>query len=396
MARNPGSALRTRLVGASGPPDSVGDVSLKAHFSRALGAVPGRLHMASHRHHPWPDVTRPAHQQAWEDAAHLLNEKWDRVLGVVLPEAQEHIARRLSLPDPSRVAIAAHPDELLRRLLSRLRAGARVLATDGEPPVPRRPLDQLAADARLELERVPAEPLESLPDRFVEAAAAGRPDLVYLSHVLDASGYVVESLTGVVEAVPAGSRVLVDGTHGFMAVPTDLSPVADRVLYLGAGDRSAMAGENLGFLHCPPGWDLEPSGTVAPFDPAGMYRFNAVQRWLDELGLTVPAIHTSVRRLQHRLLKRLGSAGLPDLSAETLTPPGWGRRERAHFLSFATPRARELHERLHAVGVIADRCGDRLRLGLGIYHDTGDVEELVARLADAVPDDRERSEVRSR
>ncbi|MDQ1568642.1 MAG: hypothetical protein QOF96_3522, partial [Actinomycetota bacterium] len=57
---------------------------LAAHFSRFLGAVPGRLHVAAHSHHPWPDVTFDAQQQAWLDAARLMDDKWDEVLGVVL------------------------------------------------------------------------------------------------------------------------------------------------------------------------------------------------------------------------------------------------------------------------------------------------------------------------
>ncbi len=43
-------------------------MSWKAHFSRALGAAPGRLHFAAHSHHLWPDVTYDAHLRAWQDA----------------------------------------------------------------------------------------------------------------------------------------------------------------------------------------------------------------------------------------------------------------------------------------------------------------------------------------
>ena len=47
--------------------------SYAEHFSRFLGAVPGRLHAAAHSHHPWPDVTFDAQQQAWLDAARLAD-----------------------------------------------------------------------------------------------------------------------------------------------------------------------------------------------------------------------------------------------------------------------------------------------------------------------------------
>ena len=42
-----------------------------SHFSRFLGTEPDRLHFAAHSHHPWPDVTRDAQVQAWDDAARL-------------------------------------------------------------------------------------------------------------------------------------------------------------------------------------------------------------------------------------------------------------------------------------------------------------------------------------
>lgn len=44
-------------------------MSLKPHFRRFLEAQPARLHFAAHSHHPWPDVTFEAQQQAWLDAA---------------------------------------------------------------------------------------------------------------------------------------------------------------------------------------------------------------------------------------------------------------------------------------------------------------------------------------
>ncbi|HEX5128573.1 MAG TPA: hypothetical protein VFV90_02445, partial [Usitatibacter sp.] len=61
---------------------------LARHFSRALLAQPGRLHFAAHSHHPWPDATLAAQERCWLDAAALLDRKWERVLGEVLPRAQ--------------------------------------------------------------------------------------------------------------------------------------------------------------------------------------------------------------------------------------------------------------------------------------------------------------------
>ena len=63
---------------------------LKARYSRSLGAQPGRLHFAAHSHHLWPDVTRDAVLEAWDDAARLVDRKWEHVFGAVLPKARAH------------------------------------------------------------------------------------------------------------------------------------------------------------------------------------------------------------------------------------------------------------------------------------------------------------------
>ena len=65
-------------------------MSAKHLFSRSLNAVPGRLHMAAHSHHLWPDVSRDGQMACWDDAALLADRKWDRVMGEVWPQAQRH------------------------------------------------------------------------------------------------------------------------------------------------------------------------------------------------------------------------------------------------------------------------------------------------------------------
>jgi uncharacterized protein YndB with AHSA1/START domain len=66
----------------------VSELDLRAGFSRFLSADPDRLDFAAHSHHPWPDVTFAAHEQAWLDAARLVDDKWERVFGEVVPEAR--------------------------------------------------------------------------------------------------------------------------------------------------------------------------------------------------------------------------------------------------------------------------------------------------------------------
>ena len=374
--------------------------SYAGHFSRFLAAAPGRLHVAAHSHHPWPDVTFEAQQQAWLDAARLADDKWDEVFGAVLPEAAGHIAGRLGLSDPEAVAFAPSTHALVMRLLSTLAPPVRILTTDAEFHSFARQAARLEEDGLASVERVAAQPFATFPERFAVAAGRGGHDLVYLSHVFFNSGYVVPDLAALVGAVPEPEAlVVVDGYHGFMALPTDLSAVEGRAFYVAGGYKYAMAGEGACFAHCPPGYADRPvdtgwfagfaglsgaaTGKVAyapggsrllgaTFDPTGLYRFNAVQRWLDGLGVTVAGIHGRVQRLQ---LRFLAAGPHPELL------PGPEVAERGHFLTFRVPDAPGVAAGLHAAGVIVDHRHDRLRIGFGLYHDDADVDELLRRLA---------------
>ncbi|MGH8886830.1 MAG: aminotransferase class V-fold PLP-dependent enzyme [Egibacteraceae bacterium] len=383
-------------------------MSSKRHFTRFLGSDPERLHVAAHSHHPWPDVTFEAQQRAWLDAAALHDDKWDVLLGEVLPQARRHVARQLGLSDPATVAFAPSTHELVLRLLSCLPVPTRILTTDSEFHSFARQARRLEEAGLAVVQRVAAEPFATFAERFVAAAARGGHDLVLFSQVHFNSGFVVTDLEALVAAVPADETfVVIDGYHGFMARPTDLAPIAGRAFYLAGGYKYAMAGEGACFLHCPPGYGERPVNTGwfagfgdlakpaqpgrvgyardgsrflgATFDATGLYRFNAVQRLLGELGLSVAAIHAHVRGLQARFLDRLDALDLPGLGRATLVPPP-ETPERGHFLTFRLPEARAVSERLRARKVITDYRDDRLRVGFGVYHDEADIDELCARL----------------
>jgi len=376
-------------------------------FSRFLGG--DRLHFAAHSHHPWPDVSFEAHQLAWLDAAALMDAKWERVMGEVVPEAQGHIAGRLGLPDPATIAFAPNTHELVGRLVSALAPPVRILTTDGEFHSFRRQAARWEEARRAAVTRVPVEPLDTFPYRFQAAARARDYDLVYASHVFYDSGYVIPDLVGWVRSLPPEGKIVIDGYHGFMAIPTHLGPIAGRAFYLAGGYKYAMAGEGACFMHCPPGQARRPMDTGwyagfdrleegvgsveypgdgrrfwgATFDPSGLYRFNAVQRLLDREGLDVGTIHAHVGALQTRLFAATADRGM-DLGE--LVPPESGFSDRGHFLTYRTPQAVALTDALAARRVTIDRRADRVRFGFGIHHTEEDVDRLVDILVDILDD----------
>jgi kynureninase len=382
-------------------------LDLREHFSRFIAAAPERVHLAAHSHHFWPDVTFEAQMRCWEEAARYADEKWGPIFGDLIPAVQAGVARILSLPDPATIAVAPNTHEFLRRLLSALpvRRPSRILTSDGEFHSLTRQLARLEEDGLVEVTRVPVEPVGSFPERFAQACGAGGFDLVYVSQVFFNSGATCGSLEEAVAAVhDRDTLVAIDGYHGFMALPTDLSRIADRAFYIAGGYKYAMAGEGACFMHCPPGYGPRPRDTGwfaafgaltarqagvpygedgsrflgATFDPSGLYRLRAVLEWKERIGLTVEAIHDHVLELQQLFLTRV--AAVEALGRARLVTPVETPR-RGHFLTFETPNAAALHQDLLRRHVVTDVRGDRIRFGLGCYHAPADLDRAFACMA---------------
>jgi selenocysteine lyase/cysteine desulfurase len=379
-------------------------------FDLSIGGPGAPLHAAAHSHHPWPDVSFAAQQEAWQDAARLLDGKWGHVFETVIPKAQAHIARQLSLPDPSTIAFGPNTHGFVLRILSCLSADRppRILTTDSEFMSFNRQIARLEEDDLVSVTRISTEPFETFEERFARAARAGEHDLVFFSQVFFNSGFVVRDLAAIVDAVPSRETlVVIDGYHGFMAIPTDISTIASRAFYLAGGYKYAMAGEGACLLHCPPGYGARPRDTGwyagfgslgaagnevgyandgsrflgATFDVTALYRFNAVQDWLADEDLDVSAMRRQVRECERTLLHELDRIDAP-VGSSNLVMPDEGSRGR--FLAFETPRAEAIATQLAARNVIVDHRGNRLRIGLGIYHDAESVQRLANALAEVI------------
>ena len=119
----------------------------------------------------------------------------------------------------------------------------------------------------------------------------------------------------------------------------------------------------------------------ATFDPSGLYRFVAVQRWLDALRLG-RAAHPRPRPRAAGALPGRPARGR--LARGPLLPDRDEGADRGNFLTFRLPFAGAVQARLAAQDVIVDHRGDRLRIGFGVYHDSEDVDELLRRVERAV------------
>ena len=319
-------------------------LDLRSHFTEFRAARPGRIHLAAHSHHFWPDAACDGHRRALADAARLADDKWETIFGELMPRAQRGIAAVLALPDPATIAFAPNTHDFVRRLISALPAlpPPRILTSDSEFHSFTRQIARLEESGYVDVERIAAEPFASFPERFASAARRGGHDLVFVSQVFFNSAAVCGSLDEIVGAVPgAQTLVVIDGYHGFMALPTGFAGNAGRAFYLAGGYKYAMAGEGVCFMHCPPGFAMRPrdtgwfaafgalSGSGGPgvaygtdgtrfmgatFDPSGLYRLAAVLDWMDAIGLTVGAIHDHVLALQDLFRAEIARTGLRPLA----------------------------------------------------------------------------------
>jgi selenocysteine lyase/cysteine desulfurase len=389
-------------------------LDLTADFARFRAGNPRRINLAAHSHHDWPDVTFDAQMRCWEDAARHAGDKWGVIFSEVMPAVQAGIANVLSLPDPESITFAPNTHDFLRRILSTFPAGRRVsvLATDAEFHTFRRQMARLEEDGFASVERVAVEPFASFADRFREAAQKGGHDLVFLSQIFFTSGATCGDLDAIVAAVPDDrTAIVIDGYHGFMARPTDLSRIAHRAFYMSGGYKYAMAGEGVCFMHVPPsaasrprdtGWYADFGALAAPpgksvgypasgarflgatFDPVGLYRQRAVFEWMEKRNLTVPRIHTHATALAKRFLDLVLPKGIAGLSADTLITPFGSGAAHGNFLTFRTERAGAIEMSFAKVGLYTDHRADRMRFGFGVCTRLDEIDEAAARIARAL------------
>jgi len=151
---------------------------LARHYRRFR--VEERVLLTGHSHQAWPDVAAEGQLAALEDAAALVDDKWDRALAVA-DEVRAGFRRLLADPG-AEIALGASTHELVVRLLSALDLGGtrpRLVSTDGEFHSLRRQLARLA-EGGVEVVLVPAEPAGTLAT--VLAANPAEPHVFYAAN----------------------------------------------------------------------------------------------------------------------------------------------------------------------------------------------------------------------
>jgi selenocysteine lyase/cysteine desulfurase len=384
--------------------------ALRGHYRQFLTPTPGftrRILLTGHSHQAWPDVARAGQDEAFADAAALVDDKWGRVFEVQ-DELRRYIADRIAA-QPGELAFASNTHELVTRFLSALdlRRRPHVVTTTGEFHSLDRQLRRLGEDG-LDVTWVDALPADTLAARLA-AAVRDTTAAVLVSSVLFETSTLVPGLPALAEHVAArGAHLLVDAYHAWHVVPFTLADVGgDRVFVVAGGYKYAQWGEGACFLRVPSGTGMRPVYTgwfagfaeleaerdrVRPvgypsdgasafagstFDPASFYRAVAVTRFARTQGLDIARLRELSLRQTSRLVEGARRLGLAVASPDTAA-------QRGGFVAVDTPRAHELVTALRAEGIFTDARGTKLRLGPAPYVTDEDIDVALDVLASLV------------
>jgi selenocysteine lyase/cysteine desulfurase len=371
----------------------------KKYYQRFIEANKEIQHYAAHSHHYWPDVTREATIQYWDDSAKMVDDKWNHIFGVKIPQAQKLIAEVLHLAHPEQIVFAPNTHEFVYRLLSCLNLSkeVKVLTTDSEFYSFERQINRLAESPNIHVDKVQTLDFATFEDRFIEKIKTEEYDLIFLSHVFFNSGVVVQNLEKIVNAVKTPNTIIViDGYHSFMVIPTDLRFLQNRIFYISGSYKYAQGGEGCCFMYVPPKCELRPiyTGWFAGFselatkggevtytkdayrfagstmDYSALYRLISVLELFKKDKITVQMIHDYVLKLQLNFRAMLAKVNHPVLNEKNILHLDFNKH--GHFYAFesgSSDIAKKLHDELYARNIRTDYRGSRLRFGFGLYQE---------------------------
>jgi selenocysteine lyase/cysteine desulfurase len=375
--------------------------SLREHYRAFLGENE-RVLLTGHSHQAWPDVAREAQQRAWDDAARLVDDKWE-VAFAVAERVRRGVGERIGV-SADEIALGGSTHELVARFLSSLdlRARPRIVTTRGEFHSAHRQLSRLA-EAGLDVVMVDPMPLDTLTARMT-AEVNGATSAVIVSSVLFETSSIVPGLDALTaHARSVGAEVLIDAYHAFGVVPFAVSDFGQGVFLVAGGYKYAQWGEGNCFLRVPPtcalrpiytgwfsdfahladrrdgariGYGTRPADRFAgsTYDPTSHYRAAAVLDFFDAHALTVPRLRALSLRQTQRLIDGLDGF-------EIVTPTDGAR---GGFVAVRSARANELVTALRSRGVYADARGDILRLGPAPYVTDGEIDRALATLRELI------------
>lgn len=381
----------------------------KNHYSRFLSYHADTLHFACHSHHYWPDVTREAQIQYWEDSAKWVDKKWSYFYSNILPPLTSSISKHLNLTFRDNIVFAPNTHELVFRLLTSLdwNKPVRILTTDSEFYSFQRQIDRLKEMGNFKIEIVPTEPFNNFEERFISKSQESPFDFIFFSQVFFNSGFQCD-YRKIIEALPSKAVICLDGYHGFFACPTDLHAIQEKCFYVAGGYKYAQGGEGCCFLVVPPeqrrrpfftGWFAElstlstksnevPYPTTAQqfagstMDFSAIYRLKSVVDFFEQKNIKIEDIDVYIKDQMKLFLSELDNINHPVFNRSHLKFQSW--EKQGHFLTFELINdvlTQNYVQLLDEKKLEVDSRKNRIRFGFGLYQDAEDIKKAIRILA---------------
>jgi selenocysteine lyase/cysteine desulfurase len=378
-------------------------LALQPHYSHF--DVTNRLLFSGHSHQAWPDVALEGIQQAYWDAAHYVDEKWERAF------AQTDLLRaylRTFYDDPTgRYTVSQNTHDVLIRLLSSFSwKPGRIVTTDGEFHTIYR------QTRRLEEEGVVVDRLPSLPTTqlyaHLEKALETPATVVMLSRVFFMNALVVHDLPKIAslcrqKQVP----LIIDDYHGTNVIPLSIRQTdMEDTFWLIGGYKYLQWGEGNCFLRYPEscslrpvitGWfssfgslsaDREKTGILydhgdnlfmgGTYDPVSQYRAARVAAFFKQMELTPTRLqqqyHAQVQYLRDLFTTLELPESLLQLKHQVRADQTGG------FVALESAHAGLIRSKLLEKGVFTDYRKDTLRMGVAPYITTAQMDTAMQTL----------------
>ncbi len=367
-----------------------------------------RLMLTGHIHQALPDVAFNAYAEQWD----CLNRGGEERFEAVFAKAERVRQGFAGLIDsvPENIALAASLHDLFCRFLSvlPLQQRPRIVTTDSEHPSVARQLARLK-ESGIEIVDVPGHPAGAVVER-VAAALTDATAAVCVSTVNFETGHQVLELDTLLPLCQKrGIELFVDAYQSVNVLSFSIEDYnLGQAFVAGGGAKYCQMGNGNGFMHVPPGRDFRPliTGWYGCFDsvldnPAAMplayaddaSRFNGsgydalphfraahVFDYFLAKGLTPEFLHDVNHHQLTVLAKGFAAKGFdPDIISLTTDVEFMGG-----FISFTSPYAQKLSEKIRDIGVQNDYRKQWLRFGPAPYLADEQLLDAITALEEAV------------
>ncbi|MDP3461922.1 MAG: aminotransferase class V-fold PLP-dependent enzyme [Bacteroidales bacterium] len=380
---------------------------LARHYSHFR--VDERLLLTGHSHQAWPDVARLGMEQAWADAAALVDDKWGPAF--MKAQAVRDGYARLIDDENGHIVLAPNTHDLLLRFLSALpwSKKKKIIMTDGEFHTARRQLTRLEEEGVVII-RIPSYPVDQVAWRIIESLD-DQTAAVIVSAVFYETGLIVPGLDLIAKAcLEKNIELLIDAYHAVNVIPFSVKQLGlQQAFIVGGGYKYCQLGEGNCFMRFPADCQLRPiitgwfsefsllakknSGNTSygqgpdlfagsTYDPVSHYRAAEVFRFFEEHELS-PAFLRDVS--QHQIGLMTDTFLEFDLPEEIITvDSSVSLADRAGFLVFITDFAGRIHDKLKLAGVLTDYRGKSLRFGPAPYLSDSQLKNAIGILNEVV------------